>query len=188
MSRFVARSAMEVGPRELWDWHTRRGAFERLNPGWEGARVVQGYGVLAEGSRLVLSVSIGPFSTRWVAGHQGLVEGREFKDVQEQALEMYKPGSNGKDIQLSVKEKIEDNPFGAKFIHSVTHTIGLAVHDGYAFRPNQDLILEEGMVFTVEPGLYLPGYGGVRIEDDVVVRPGGCEILTTATKDLIVVD
>jgi uncharacterized protein (TIGR01777 family) len=55
-----------------------------LNPGWEGARVVQGYGVLAEGSRLVLSVSIGPFSTRWVAGHQGLVEGREFQDFQEQ--------------------------------------------------------------------------------------------------------
>jgi len=65
------------------------------------------------------------------------------KEVQAEAIDMYRPGANGKDIQAAVKKKIEDNPFGAKFIHSVTHTIGLAVHDGYAFRPTQDLILEE---------------------------------------------
>jgi uncharacterized protein (TIGR01777 family) len=62
----------------------RRGAFDRLNPGWEGARVIQGYDRLADGSRLVLAVSVGPFAPRWVAGHRILSEGREFQDVQEQ--------------------------------------------------------------------------------------------------------
>jgi Xaa-Pro aminopeptidase len=59
------------------------------------------------------------------------------------------------------------------------------VHDGGGLNPKAtDTILEEGMVFTVEPGVYVPGYGGVRIEDDIVVRKNGPELLTTARRDL----
>lgn len=84
MSRFTARSVLEASADELWAWHTRAGAFERLNPGWERARVVERYSRLAEGSRLVLDVSVGPITRRWVAGHRGLVEGREFQDFQQE--------------------------------------------------------------------------------------------------------
>jgi uncharacterized protein (TIGR01777 family) len=82
-SRFTARSKLDVPPEELWAWHVRPGAFDRLNPAWESARVIEGYARLAEGSRLVLQVRAGPFHRRWVALHRGLVDGREFQDVQE---------------------------------------------------------------------------------------------------------
>ena len=82
--RFVARSVVDTSAEELWAWHVRPGAFDRLNPSWEGTRVVEGYEQLTEGSRLALAVSVGPFSQRWVAGHRGLVEGREFQDYQEE--------------------------------------------------------------------------------------------------------
>jgi Xaa-Pro aminopeptidase len=61
------------------------------------------------------------------------------------------------------------------------------VHDGGRFAPNVDLTLEQNMVMTVEPGVYLPGIGGVRIEDDIVITRNGCELLTTAKKELKVI-
>ena len=83
-SRFVARSKLDVSAEELWAWHIRAGAFDRLNPGWESARVVEGYSRLAEGSRLVLRRLGGAdqLGAGWRC-HRGLVEGREFQDVQE---------------------------------------------------------------------------------------------------------
>jgi uncharacterized protein (TIGR01777 family) len=82
-SRFTARSRLDVPPEELWAWHVRPGAFDRLNPAWESTHVVERYSRLAEGSRLVLRVRVGPFTRRWEALHRGLVKGREFQDVQE---------------------------------------------------------------------------------------------------------
>ena len=82
MSRFRARSGFDVPASDLWDWHLRRGAFERLNPGWEPAEVVDRGAGVAEGSTVVLHVRMGPLRRRWVAHHHGLVEGREFRDDQ----------------------------------------------------------------------------------------------------------
>jgi len=65
------------------------------------------------------------------------------------------------------------------------HSIGLSVHDGYSLHPSIDLILEENMIFTVEPGIYIPRYGGVRIEDDVLIKKDKIEILTKAPKNFI---
>jgi Xaa-Pro aminopeptidase len=67
------------------------------------------------------------------------------------------------------------------------HGIGLSVHDGGRFSPMSEIVLEENMVMTVEPGIYLPGKGGVRIEDDIRVTKKGCEVLTTAKKEFMVI-
>jgi Xaa-Pro aminopeptidase len=69
--------------------------------------------------------------------------------------------------------------------HGLGHSIGLAVHDGWGYGASAEDPLEEGMAITVEPGIYLPGKGGVRIEDDVVVRKSGYEFLTTAPRSYL---
>jgi Xaa-Pro aminopeptidase len=79
---------------------------------------------------------------------------------------------------------IAEAGYGEHFGHWLGHGIGLEVHEGPAVRPNSDAVLRPGMVFTVEPGVYLPGWGGVRIEDDVLVTPEGCEVLTRLPRDL----
>jgi Xaa-Pro dipeptidase len=102
--------------------------------------------------------------------------------AQKVALDMIKPGLNGKDIHQAVADYIEGTKYKGLFTHSTGHSIGLSVHDNSALTKEVDVILEENMVFTVEPGIYEPGYGGVRIEDDVCVTKDGYEILTSAKK------
>jgi Xaa-Pro aminopeptidase/Xaa-Pro dipeptidase len=61
----------------------------------------------------------------------------------------------------------------------------LAIHEEPRIAPNQQTVLEKGMVFTIEPGVYIPGWGGIRIEDTVRVTPGGCELMSSAPKELM---
>ena len=73
------------------------------------------------------------------------------------------------------------------FSHSTGHGVGLAVHEAPSVSRQSDTVLQENMVITVEPGLYIPDWGGVRIEDVVLVKSDGCEVLTGTTKDLMVI-
>jgi Xaa-Pro aminopeptidase len=66
------------------------------------------------------------------------------------------------------------------------HGVGLEIHEKPVLSPRGDAVAIEGMVFTIEPGIYIPGFGGVRIEDTVVVTADGCRVLTAAPKDLFI--
>lgn len=101
----------------------------------------------------------------------------------EAAIAAVRAGAKGGDVHLAAAAVIDASPWKGRFIHSVGHSLGLAVHDGPALHPRFDWTLEEGMVVTIEPGIYVPGIGGVRIEDDVVVTRGGCDLLTHAKRD-----
>ena len=101
----------------------------------------------------------------------------------EAAIRAVRAGVKGGDVHLAAAAVIDASPWKGRFIHSVGHSLGLAVHDGPALHPRHDWTLEEGMVVTIEPGIYVPGVGGVRIEDDVLVTREGCEPLTHARKD-----
>ncbi len=106
-------------------------------------------------------------------------------EAQKRALEAIKVGEPASRPHIVAAEYIDSTEYKGLFTHGLGHGLGLAVHDGGGLNPKAtDTILEEGMVFTVEPGIYVPGYGGVRIEDDIVVRKNGPELLTTAKKDL----
>lgn len=109
-------------------------------------------------------------------------------NAQQIAFDKIKQGVKGATVHKQVEKFINsayNKKFAGKFIHSTGHSIGLSVHDGGVLHPRMDLTLKEGMVFTVEPGIYLSGFGGVRIEDDIVVKKNGIEILTNAKKELI---
>jgi Xaa-Pro aminopeptidase len=107
------------------------------------------------------------------------------KEAQQVGFDLVKPGAACRDVHLAVAKVIDGTKYKGRFIHSTGHSLGLAVHDGGRIAAQSDQMLEEGMVFTVEPGIYVPGWGGVRIEDDVLVTRDGCELLTTAGRGLI---
>ena len=106
-------------------------------------------------------------------------------EAQLRAIEAIKPGVKGCDIDAIARQVITDGGYGDYFTHSLGHSIGLSVHDGMGFAQKSEIVLEPGMVFTVEPGIYIEGFGGVRIEDDVLVTEGGVEVLTHAPKELM---
>ena len=102
--------------------------------------------------------------------------------AQQAAFDAVRAGVPGKEVHLAAQKVIDASPWKGRFTHGVGHSIGLAVHDGYGMSPRTEEPLEVGMAITVEPGIYLPGHGGVRIEDDVLVTAGGFEPLTTARR------
>ena len=96
------------------------------------------------------------------------------------------PGVKASEVHDLVSSYIDGTKFKDRFIHSTGHSIGLAVHDGDARLGHENHFeLKENMVFTVEPGVYIPQVGGVRIEDDVVVKKSGIEILTKSSRELL---
>jgi Xaa-Pro dipeptidase len=89
-------------------------------------------------------------------------------------------------IHKKVHSYIEKTEFKSLFVHSTGHSIGLNVHDvGAGLTQDCEILLKENMVFTVEPGIYLPNFGGVRIEDDILVKENGFELLTNSKRNLI---
>jgi Xaa-Pro dipeptidase len=91
------------------------------------------------------------------------------------------------DVDEAARAVIRAAGLGDRFIHRVGHGLGLEAHEDPSLDPGSPAVLEEGMVVTVEPGVYLPGWGGVRIEDDVVVEAEGGRLLTAARRELQVV-
>lgn len=104
--------------------------------------------------------------------------------AQAAAIAAIRPGAVMQDVDGAARRVIENAGFGKEFNHSLGHGIGLAVHELPRLAPGQDRKLAAGMVVTVEPGIYLPEWGGVRIEDDVLVTEDGHEILTSVPKQL----
>jgi Xaa-Pro aminopeptidase len=109
-------------------------------------------------------------------------------EAQLRALDEIRPGMSGREADASARGVIEAAGYGERFGHGLGHGLGLKVHEAPALRPESDEMLQPGQVFSIEPGIYLPGTAGVRIEDLVVLRDDGVERLTTGPKDLVVVD
>ena len=97
-----------------------------------------------------------------------------------------KPGIKASEVHEAVDSYIQGTKFKGRFIHSTGHSLGLSVHDNSArFNSTCSTLLEENMVFTVEPGIYITDIGGVRIEDDVLIKSNGVELLTKSSRNLI---
>jgi Xaa-Pro aminopeptidase len=103
------------------------------------------------------------------------------------ALAAVKPGITCRDLDAVARDYIRDQGFGEYFGHGLGHGVGLDIHEKPVLSPRSDGIVEEGMVVTIEPGIYIPGFGGVRIEDTVAVTADGCRLLTGVSKQLRIV-
>ncbi len=106
-------------------------------------------------------------------------------DANLKALAGIKAGIKGSEADGLARQHIEAKGYGNKFGHSLGHGVGLEVHEEPRLSQKNDHPLAKGMVATVEPGIYIPGWGGVRIEDLVVIEDGGCRVLSSATKQMI---
>ncbi|WP_102274606.1 M24 family metallopeptidase [Cytobacillus massiliigabonensis] len=106
--------------------------------------------------------------------------------AQMRGMDGIKPGMSGKEADALTRDYITEKGYGEYFGHSTGHGIGLEVHEGPSLASKSEIILEPGMVVTVEPGIYIPGLGGVRIEDDTLITNDHNETLTHSTKDLII--
>ena len=107
--------------------------------------------------------------------------------AQQTALDGIRAGLSGVDADALAREVIDDSPFAGAMGHGLGHGLGLDVHEDPRLSTESTDVLEPGNVVTVEPGIYLPGRLGVRIEDLVVVTEDGCEVVTHYTKDLVIV-
>lgn len=103
-------------------------------------------------------------------------------EAQERAIAAIRPGAMCSEVDQVARQIIAGAGFGRHFGHGLGHGIGLDIHEAPRLSANQQRPLKAGMVVTVEPGVYLPGWGGVRIEDDVLVTADGCEVLSSVPK------
>jgi Xaa-Pro aminopeptidase len=140
----------------------------------EGEPVVMDVGVLLNGycSDMTRTVFIGepvdPFKLVYSV----------VRRAQLAALDVLRPGAVARDVDRVARKVIEDAGFGDYFGHGLGHGVGLAVHEAPRLNQHDSTVLKEGMVVTVEPGIYLPGKGGVRLEETVVVEERGPRIIT----------
>lgn len=102
------------------------------------------------------------------------------------ALEKIKPGMTGAEADAVSRDIIASHGYGENFGHSLGHGIGLEVHEGPGLAQKVDTVLEVGMCITIEPGIYIDGVGGVRIEDDCLVTENGLKRLTNSSKELFI--
>ena len=108
-------------------------------------------------------------------------------EAQKAGIAATKAGMVGKDVDAAARKVIEDAGYGPYFGHSYGHSLGLEVHESPNCSPREDRVLEENTVCSAEPGIYLPGKFGVRIEDTIVFKKDGYEDLTGSPKNLIIV-
>ena len=109
---------------------------------------------------------------------------RAVLSAQERGIAAIRPGVAGRDVDAEARSAIQEAGFGDFFNHGLGHGLGMDIHEAPRLRKEADAPLLPGMVVTVEPGIYLPGWGGVRIEDDVLVTETGHEVLTHVPKSL----
>lgn len=106
--------------------------------------------------------------------------------AQELGLSLVRTGASGKEVDAQVRRQIDAAGYGRYFGHGLGHSVGLEIHEEPRLSPSSTCeALAENMLVTVEPGIYIPDWGGVRIEDTVAVKDEGCEILTRSPKELI---
>ncbi len=148
----------------------------------KGDMVILDYGAKWRGycSDITRTIALGKPDERLIKVYEVV------KEAQERAFQAVKEGIRAGDIDAMARKTIEEAGYGKYFTHRTGHGLGLDVHEEPYIGPGEGTVLENGMTFTIEPGIYLPCLGGVRIEDDVTVIGGRGKRLTRAERELVV--
>jgi Xaa-Pro aminopeptidase len=169
-------SIVGVGPNASLP-HYRPGPTSRIA---DSPFVLIDWGASRDGykSDLTRMVATGTVSDKFETVYRSVLE------AQTRAIAAMRPGVRTGDVDAAARGALEEAGLNAYFTHGLGHGIGLEIHEAPRMRKDADTVLLPGMIVTVEPGVYLPGWGGVRIEDDVLITPNGPEILTRVPKAL----
>ncbi|HTR47944.1 MAG TPA: Xaa-Pro peptidase family protein [Verrucomicrobiae bacterium] len=164
------------GPRSAWA-HAR----PTSKPLRKSELVVLDQGAIIRGycSDMTRTVHLGRASARVTGLYNAVL------DAQQAAKDAVRPGAKAGDVDGAARAALKSCKLARYFTHSTGHGLGLEVHEMPRLGKGDETLLREGMVVTVEPGVYLEGVGGIRIEDDVVVTASGCANLTTATREFL---
>lgn len=149
-----------------------------------GDFVTMDFGAYMNGycSDITRTIVLGPVTER----HREIYE--IVLEAQMLALDMIQPGMTGAEADQVARDVIAKQGYGEYFGHSLGHGLGMEVHEEPRLSRTSKIVLEPGMIVTIEPGIYIPGFGGVRIEDDVLVTTAGLQRLTTSNKQLEVLE
>ena len=149
----------------------------------EGDFITMDFGVIVGGycSDMTRTVAVG-----WVTDEMEKVY-LTVLEAQKAGIAATRPGVAGKEVDAAARQVIIDAGYGDYFGHGYGHSLGLEVHENPSCNPREERIMEENMVCSAEPGIYLPGKFGVRIEDVVIFKQDGCEDITASPKNLIIV-
>ncbi|MDR3050804.1 MAG: Xaa-Pro peptidase family protein [Oscillospiraceae bacterium] len=187
---------------ELWRWLLENGAeslaFDTIvasGPNGSLCHAIPGPRAVRQGDLITLDfgAKVGGYCadmTRTLALGKISDEQRRMYDTvrqaQQLALDAAKPGAACRDVDAAARVYIDAAGYAGRFGHGLGHATGLDIHEDPRCNTTTQAILKPGMTMTIEPGVYIPDVGGVRIEDSVVITDTGCRILTPATKDLVV--
>jgi Xaa-Pro aminopeptidase len=130
-------------------------------------------------SDMTRTTFVGSASKRFKQMYQGVLE------AQLASIDAIRPGATAAQVDRAARAVIEGIGLGKEFVHSTGHGLGLEIHEAPRIGKKCPTVLQAGFTITVEPGIYVDGYGGIRIEDTVVVTDHGCEVLTPTPKELI---
>ncbi|MBX3399891.1 MAG: aminopeptidase P family protein [Gemmataceae bacterium] len=157
----------------------------------EASKLLVDWGAVLNGYRSDLTRTFrSPFEVAPMRRNKAERVGYDFEEIyrvvlkaQEAAIATVREGVPGKEVDAAARKVIADAGYGQYFTHGLGHGIGLDTHELPRVRENSTCTLETGNVITIEPGIYIPGWGGVRIEDDLLVRRDGALVLSTLPKD-----
>ena len=149
----------------------------------EGDFITMDFGVLYKGycSDMTRTVALGYATDEMKKVYDTVLQ------AQLAGIAASRAGVPGKDVDAAARKVIEDAGYGQYFGHGYGHSLGMEVHESPSPSPSGERIMEENMIASAEPGIYLPGRFGVRIEDVVIFKQGGCENITHAPKNLIII-
>jgi Xaa-Pro aminopeptidase len=128
-------------------------------------------------SDMTRMVHVGAATPKYKRAYRAVLE------AQQAAIDAVKPGATTHSVDRAARSTLKRHGLDREFVHSTGHGLGLEIHELPRIGRKDKTILEAGMAITIEPGVYIEGWGGIRIEDTVLVTPGGCEILTPTTKE-----
>jgi Xaa-Pro aminopeptidase len=145
--------------------------------------VVLDFGVILAGycSDMTRTICVGSVSTKLRRMYQAVLE------AQLAGIDAVRAGVTAGEVDRAARTVLNKAGFGRYFTHSTGHGVGLEIHETPRVAAGERQLLQPGMVITIEPGAYIPGEGGVRIEDMVLVTKTGCEVLTPTKKELILI-
>jgi len=132
-------------------------------------------------ANMTRTLAIGEAGDDFKSRYQAVLE------AQMLGISLVRSGASCREIDTKVRKCLGQHGLGEYFQHSTGHSLGLEIHESPSISARSEAILQENMVVTVEPGIYLAGWGGIRIEDTVIVKNGGCEIITHSDKSLLII-